>query len=97
VILWYGLLLLFAFLSLVIDMDSYLPQQIFRHIWNLLIFATGVYFLFRMRMKAKAGEYEKMQKEYQQLTQQVEKSRIISLLERIAILEKRVDALEGKN
>ncbi len=95
-ILWYLVLVLFAFMSYLIDINygGILPSDVLRHIWNLLLFGLGVYLFVRMRSKAKAGVWEKMQHEYKNLSDDIEKKRFDKLEEKIAKLEKRIEKLE---
>jgi uncharacterized protein HemX len=96
VILWYALLVLFGFLSMLIDLDYMRPQIIFRQLWNLLILATGLYLLIRMRIKARQGALEGLQQEYERLSVQREESRYRDLEGRLKGMEDRLRALEGK-
>ena len=93
-VLWYGLLVLFAFLSFLIDLN-YLPQQILRPVWDIMLLATGVFLLVRMKTKAKEGLMEKMQKEYQELSSDIEKKHFSDIMEHIRKLEDRITSLEG--
>lgn len=95
-LLGYGLLVLFAFLSLLIDLGYIQPQYAFRQIWNLILLSFGVALFYRMRIRMRAGAFEKLQKEYNELSAKAEEQKFVSLRCAIEQLEKRVAALEEK-
>lgn len=96
-ILWYIFLILFAFISFAVDVDlAYLPQEVFRPIWNAVVLGFSIYLLVRMRSKIKVGAYESMQKEYQNLTHKLEENRFVKMARKVRELEERILHLEGK-
>lgn len=92
----YGLLALFAFLSLLIDLDYLRPHYAFRQVWNLALLSFGVALLYRMRVRMRSGAFEKLQKEYNELKEKSEEQKFVNLRCAIEQLEKRIAALEGK-
>jgi hypothetical protein len=88
-------LLLLAFSSYLIDMNV-LPRPVFRHAWNGAVLLFSLYLLIRMRVKIVQGAFEKMQEEYRELNERIEKRRHSSLQEQIDELARRISAMEEK-
>jgi len=93
--IWIVLLVIFSFLSLLIDMQ-YLPPTIFRHIWNVLMLALGLYLFARISMKMMQGSFECLQKEYEDLNTQIEEKQHGTLVQQIDELKDRIARLEAK-
>lgn len=93
--LYYAAVVIFAFLLLITDFN-YLPHEIMKHVWNVLLFGFSIYLVIRMRRKIKMGSFEKLQKEYLELKKQMEEKQFASINSRILELEKRISLLEGK-
>ncbi len=91
----YGLLILFAFLSLLIDLD-YLQHEWFRHLWNFILLGVGILLLIRMRTRMHEGAFEKLQRECENLSIKAEEQKFTKLRDAIEQLEQRISILEGK-
>lgn len=90
---WSLMLLVFAFLSMAIDMDK-LPYYIFRHLWNCIILGLGVLLFIRVKGKESQGFLEHLEYQIQDLQNRVEKKRADTFFRQIEDLEKRVRKLE---
>ena len=84
-----------SFASLLVDFNV-IPKHIFRPVVNACFLLFGVYQLFRIRMKTVEGVFEKLQKEYEQLSNQVEESRYQTLRSEVDDLKKRIAEMEKK-
>ena len=90
-----ALLMLLAFSSYLIDTGFFiLPQS--RLIWDVLFFSLSLYLLIRIRLKSRAGTFERLQKEYSELMEKSAKERDSVILVQIEEIKVRLAALEGK-
>lgn len=92
---WCLMLLVFAFLSMAIDMDK-LPFFIFRHLWNCLILGLGVLLFIRVKGKENQGYLEHLEYQIQDLQVRVEKKRNDFLVRQMEEIEKRLHKLEER-
>ena len=92
---WCLMLLVFAFLSMAIDMDK-LPFFIFRHLWNCLILGLGVLLFIRVKGKENQGYLEHLEYQIQDLQVRVEKKRNDYLVRQMEEIEKRLHKLEER-
>jgi len=92
---WCLMLLVFAFLSMAIDMDK-LPFFIFRHLWNCLILGLGVLLFIRVKGKENQGYLEHLEYQIQDLQVRVEKKRNDYLVRQMEEFEKRLHKLEER-
>jgi len=87
------MLLVFAFLSLAIDMDK-LPYYIFRHVWNCLILGLGVLLFLRIKGKENQGFLEHLEYQIQDLQHRLELKQNNVVWRHLEDLDKRIRRLE---
>jgi hypothetical protein len=90
---WCLMLLVFAFLSMAIDMEK-LPYFIFRHLWNCLILGLGILLFIRVKGKESQGYLEHLEYQIQDLQLRVERKRNEYIFRQLEEIDRRLRKFE---
>ena len=92
---WCLILVVFAFLSLSIDI-GWLSFSVFRHIWDLLLLGLGVMLFVRVKGKENQGLLEHLEIQIDDLSHRIENQRTEAIWRNIDDLEKRMRKIENR-
>ena len=94
-IFWSILLVVYILVSIFIDTGE-IRFSYLRHVWDLIPFALGMYFIYRTRIKQRVGYVESLESRIEELANRYENLKYNKIAQKLQEIEARLVQLENK-